>query len=198
MQNPIFRTLVVVTLIAFNSSVHAAERLSLSSLSQDPALTITPIVGFETVYRDSPSPHTSTRTIYGARLNYGIPVFSGEAEYTRGSDTENYITAPEQIRNDDEQLKLGLTSAYHPIPISFVNVRAGGQASRGTKEITSGGVLTKTTKDLVVFPYAGAGLGFHLGSMITLSASSTVVFRDYKEMKKNDLQNVVALSIRIK
>ena len=198
MQNLIFRTLVIVTLLGSNNTAHAADYSSLAGLPNVPALTITPIFGYETVYRDAPSPHTSTRTIYGLRLNYGIPLFSGEAEYTRGNDTENYLIAPEQIRNDDERLKLGLTSAYHPIPIAFVNVRAGGQASRGNKEVTSGGVLTRTTKDLEVSPYAGAGLGFHIGSMITLSASSTVVFRDYKEMKKNDLQNVVALSIRLR
>ncbi len=194
MKNQILRTFLAMLLIAFTSSAHAAGYLNLSS---DPALHVMPIAGYETVFRDTPSPHTSTRVIYGLRVTYGIPAISGEGEYTRGNDIENYSTAPEQIRNEDEELKIGLTSSYHPIDIFFVNVRAGGQASQGTREVTSGGVKTTTTKDLEINPYAGAGLGFHLGSFVTLSATSTVVFRDYKEMKKNDLQNMVALSVRV-
>jgi hypothetical protein len=194
MQKIISKSLVVVALVSLQSVANARAYLDLAS---DPALKIMPIAGYETVYRDSPTPHTSTNVIYGLRLSYGVPALSGEAEYTRGNDVENYTVAPERIHYEDEKAKLGLSSAYHPISFFFVNIRAGGQASRGTKEVTSGGVTVKTTKELEYHPYAGAGLGFHLGQFLTLSATSTVVFKDYKDMKKNDVQNMVALSIGI-
>lgn len=156
-----------------------------------------PIVGFETVYRDSPTPHTSTTFIYGLRLSYGTPALSGEAEYTRGTDTENYATAPEKIKHEDEKLKLGIRSTYHFNEYMFVTGRLGGQASQGTKEETSGGVVTVTKKDLEAHPYAGVALGVHVASFLTISAGTTVVFRDSKDMTKNEIQNVVALSVGI-
>lgn len=176
---------------------HTSLAASYMDLSSDPALKVMPIIGYETVFRDFPTPHTSTRLIYGLRLSYGVPLLSGEAEYTMGNDVENYVSAPERVRNKDERLKLGLVSTYHPVQFFSLSARAGGQASRGTREITSGGVATTTTKDLEVNPYAGAGLGFHLSSFLTLNANSTVVFRDYKSMRKNDVQNTVSLSIGI-
>lgn len=194
-NHPQYLSLVfaVLTLTA-TSSVDAASYLNLSS---DPALKVMPIVGYETIFRDYPTPHTSTRIMYGARVSYGIPSLSGEAEYTVGNDVENYTSAPERVRNEDERLKLGLTSSYHPAQFFFLSARAGGQASRGKREVTSGGVTTTTDKDLEINPYAGAGLGFHISSFLSLSANSTVVFRDYKNMRKNDVQNTVALSIGI-
>ncbi len=194
MQKFIVHTILVIALTSIYSVSHASAYLNLSS---DPALRVMPIAGYETIFRDTPSPHTKTRVVYGLRVTYGIPAVSGEAEYTIGNDVENYTIAPERIRNEDERLKIGITSMYHPISFAFVNLRAGGQASRGTEEVTSGGVTTKTVKELEVHPYAGAGLGVHFGSFLTLSASSTMVFRDYKDMKKNDVQNMVALSIGI-
>ncbi len=195
MKTTFAKTFVILALVALNSA--SASAASYLNLASDPALKVMPIVGYETVFRDYPAPHTSTRLIYGLRVSYGIPALSGEAEYTVGNDVENYVSAPERIRNADENLKLGLTSSYHPVEVFFVSARAGGQATRGTREVTSSGVITKTTKDLEVNPYAGAGLGFHLSSFLSLSANSTVIFRDYKDMKKNDLQSTVALSIGV-
>lgn len=189
------RNLLIVAFFTLSSA--AASAASYLNLSSDPALRVMPIVGYETVFRDSPTPHTSSRLIYGLRLTYGIPSLSGEAEYIRGNDIENFTTAPERIRNDDENLKLGLTSSYFPIEFLSLTARAGGQATQGKREVTSGGVTTTTAKELEVNPYAGAGLGFHISSFLSLNASTTVVFRDYKEMKKNDIQSTIALSIGI-
>ena len=194
MKNYSVRIVFAFALASFQSATTLAASVNLSS---DPALRVMPIVGYETIFRDSPTPHTSSRLIYGLRVSYGIPALSGEAEYTRGNDVENYTTAPERIRNEDENLKLGLVSSYHPAEFFFVSARAGGQASQGKREVTSSGVVTTTTKDLEVNPYAGAGLGFHLSTLLTLSANTTVVFRDYKNMRENDVQSTVSLSVGI-
>lgn len=194
MKNIRIQLAVLIAVLHFGLSLQAAARVNLSN---NPAVQIMPIVGYETVYRDSPTPHTSTRLIYGASVTYGVPYLSGEAEYTRANDIENYVTAPQSIKNEDENLKLGIRSNYNLTDFAFVSGRLGGQATQGTVTTTSSGVSTSTKKDLQINPYAGVGLGAHLGSLVTLSAQSTLVFRDYKDMKKNDIQNTVALSIGI-
>jgi hypothetical protein len=154
-----------------------------------------PIVGYETVFRDSPTPHTLTRTIYGARVAVGPSFLSLEVEYTKGSDTENFTTAPEKIYNDDEKAKLGLRSIYNFSSYFFVSGRTGAQATRGYTETTTDGEVVRKENPITYNPYAGASLGVHLGEFVSISAGTTIVFRDKADMSKNDIQNTISLSV---
>lgn len=194
MRRKAVRFLIVVAGISAGHLASAGQHISLSG---DSALQIMPIVGFETVYRDTPTPHTSTNFIYGLRLGYGTAALTGEAEYTRGTDTENYTTAPQQIKHDEEKLKLGIRSTYHFNEYMFVSGRLGGQANQGTIEETNSGVVTTKKIALEAHPYAGVALGVHVASFLTISAGTTVVFRDSKDMTKNEVQNVLAISVGI-
>lgn len=180
--------------------------LTLSSYSQaagtsvnlgSNAFRIEPIAGYETVFRDTPTPHTATRVIYGGRLVLGSGFLSGELEYTKGSDTENYSVAPEKVFTEDEKAKLGLRLTHPFNQYLFISGRLGAQASRGYTEETSGGVMTRTEIPIKYLPYAGASLGVHVGSFISISAGTTMVFRDSSDMSKNDVQNTVSISIGV-
>src|SRR5687767_3267052 len=73
-------------------------------------LGIEPIIGYERVQKVLPTQHTKDRLIYGARLTLGIPLLSAEAEFTRGTDTENFPSDDLTIKDTDDKLKLGLRS----------------------------------------------------------------------------------------
>ena len=160
-------------------------------------LRLEPIVGYETLYRDTPTPHTTTRTVVGARVVAGIDLISAEVEYTKGSDTENFSTAPEKIFSEDEKAKLGLRSTHRFNEYLFVSGRAGGQGTRGYKEETSGGVITRTENPIKYHPYAGVSLGLRFGAFFSISAGSTMVFKDNSDMSKNDVQNTLSISVGV-
>ncbi|WP_413943304.1 hypothetical protein [Bdellovibrio sp. HCB-162] len=153
-----------------------------------------PLYGYETVYRDYPSPHLNTRLMYGARLTAGTDLISGELEYTKASDTEDFSTAPEKIRTEDEKLKLGVRSTYRFNNFFFATGRLGGQATKEIRKETSGGVETTKEEPIKYNPYAGASLGVKLGP-ISVNVSSTVIFRDGGDMSKNDYQNTVSVGV---
>lgn len=155
---------------------------------------IEPLVGYETVYRSLPTPHTSTRTMYGARVIVGVEAISAELEYTKGSDTENYQSAPESVKNTDEKAKLGLRSTYNFNNYLFASGRAGAQATKNIREETNGGVVTRTEPPITYHPYAGANLGVRFGSIVSVSLGSTMVFKDNRDMSKNDVQNTVSVN----
>ena len=177
----------------FSATALAAGNISIKGIGYK----LEPIAGYETVYRDSPTPHTLTRTIYGARVVVGSDLISLEVEYTKGSDTENFSTAPEKIYNDDEKGKVGLRSTYRFNNYVFTSGRLGGQGTRGYTETTTDGVVTRVDNPIKYHPYAGVSLGVKFGSFFSISAGSTVVFRDNADMTKNDVQNTLAISIGI-
>lgn len=164
------------------------------TLAKGTGYQLEPLYGYETVYRDYPSPHLNTRMMYGARLTVGSDLISGELEYTKASDTEDFATAPEKIRTEDEKLKLGVRSTYRFNNYFFASGRLGGQATKEIRKETSGGVETTTEEPIKYNPYAGASLGLKLGP-ISVSVSSTVIFRDGGDMSKNDYQNTVSVGV---
>lgn len=163
-------------------------------LSKGAGYSIEPLYGFETIYRSSPRSYIKSRAIYGLRLTAGKPLLSGELEYARASDTENYSTAPEKIYYQDDKYKVGITSTAYLGKHFFMAGRAGAQATEGIQEETSGGVKTTKEKGLQINPYAGVKLGIQFG-VVRINAGSTMVFNDYKDFSKNELQHSVSLGI---
>jgi hypothetical protein len=180
----------------FLLSPMVAQASSSASSSGGISYSIQPIAGFDTVYRNTPSPHTVTRSIYGARLVAGKDFLSLEAEYSKASDTESYTTAPQTILNNDELIKVGLQSTLHLGPNFFFTARAGGQTDNNSNDSTSNGVVIHTTT-ASTYPYGGAELGFHLGSVFSLAVGTTVVFVNTSDMSKNEYQNTIVLNLSI-
>ncbi len=191
MKNLIFVS-ILLTLIGLNTA-HAAGTASFNLAG----LKIEPILGYETIYRDSPKPHTLTRNIYGGRLALGSDLLAAELEYTVGKDTEYFTSAPEKIESQDEKGKLGVRSTYRFNNYFFITGRVGGQGTKGWNEETSSGVVTRTDNPIKYHPYAGASLGVSLGGYVSISAGTTVVFKDNSDMAKNDVQNTVSISVGV-
>ncbi|MBC7754123.1 MAG: hypothetical protein H7Z71_07805 [Moraxellaceae bacterium] len=163
---------------------------------KDMTYTIQPLLGFETVYRSTPRPHTVTQTMYGVRLTGGVDILSAEIEYTQSTGTETFQTAPEKIKSTDEKLKLGGRTLFKLSNIFNFSVRFGGQAKKSKEEVTSTGITTTTEKPVEYSPYLGAAFGLHIGKM-NVSVGSTVVIKDVNNMEKNEIQNVVAIGFGI-
>jgi hypothetical protein len=98
--------IIFVSFICFGSGLSSVAFSKPMSAPKDIKYTISPLFGYETVFRATPSPHTATRAMYGARLTVGSDTISGELEYTKSSDTENFLVAPEKIVTNDDKLKL--------------------------------------------------------------------------------------------
>lgn len=175
-------------------SVLPALTFAKVSAPKDLKYTISPIVGYETVFRVYPKPHSLTHVIYGARLTAGIDVISAEAEYTKGTDTENYTVAPEEIKTNEEKLKLGVRSTYRFNELLFVTGRFGGQATKTTRQETSAGVTTSTDEPIKYDPYAGAHVGISLGP-VSVAIGATAIIRDVNDMTKNDVQHTLSVTL---
>lgn len=177
--------------ILFTASFSQAQRGT-----KDFTYTIQPLLGFETVYRSTPRPHTVTQTMYGVRLTGGIDLLSGEIEYTQSTGSETFQTAPEKIASTDEKLKVGARSLFRLSDIFNMSVRLGGQAKKTKEETTNAGVVTTEEKPIEYSPYLGAAFGLHIGKM-NVSVGTTVVIKDVNDMEKNEVQNVVAVGFGI-
>jgi hypothetical protein len=163
---------------------------------KDFTYTIQPLLGFETVYRSTPRPHTVTQTMYGVRLTGGVDLISGEIEYTQSTGSETFQTAPEKIVSTDEKLKIGARSLFRLSDIFNMSVRLGGQAKKTKEETTNVGVTTTEEKPVEYSPYLGAAFGLHIGKM-NVNIGTTVVIKDVNDMEKNEVQNVVAVGFGI-
>ncbi|QDK45000.1 hypothetical protein DOM22_07390 [Bdellovibrio sp. ZAP7] len=178
---------VLGTCIGANSALAARF-----TLAQGTGYRIEPVYGIETVYRDYPTAHLQTRSMYGLRLSLGVDLLSLETEYSKASDTEDYSTAPEKVKTDDERLKLGVSSTYR-VEWFHMTGRAGAQATQTIRESTSGGVMTTDKRPIQYNPYAGASIGVNFGP-VSINLSSTVVFRD-NDWDKSDVQNTISAGV---
>lgn len=158
---------------------------------------IAPLLGFETVYRSYPNPHTATHQVLGARLIIGYDRIAGEAEYTQGTDTENFATAPETVKFTEEKLKLGLRYSMKLTSLFVVQGRLGGQAKKIKTESISGGISTTDEQPIKYDPYAGLAAGVHLGPKATINVGITAVFHDINDMSKNDYQTEISVGMGI-
>ncbi|MFM6927697.1 MAG: hypothetical protein ACKOX6_04495 [Bdellovibrio sp.] len=182
-------------LILIIGIIQGSQSLAASfTLSKGNGYTIEPLYGYETVFRDYPTAHLQTRAMYGARVTLGADILSAELEYMKASDTENFSTAPQTIKIDDEKLKLGIRSTYRFNDYIYSSVRLGAQATKSTHEEISGGISDKKEKPIAYNPYAGASLGVRFG-VLSINLSSTVIFRDSSDMSKNDYQNTISAGI---
>ncbi len=164
--------------------------------AKDFTYTVQPLLGFETVYRSNPRPHTVTQMMYGVRLTGGVDILSAEIEYTKSTGSETFQTAPEKITSTDEKLKLGGRSVFRLSNLFNMSVRFGGQAKKTKEEVTDTGVVTTEEKPIEYSPYLGAAFGLHIGKM-NVNMGTTVVIKDVNDMEKNEVQNVIAIGFGI-
>lgn len=167
--------------------------LSLSAGAQSKnRFTFEPIFGTETALVNYPEPNYHTRATYGARILYGVTLFSGEVEYTQAKSDKTH-SGDVEVESKAQRLSLGVRSTFPMGRFIGFNFRFGGRASQGDTKITTAGVTE--TKDTVktIDPYAGAGLQLAFKSNLALNLSVTLIRNAEQEYDK---QYTVGLSTR--
>jgi len=160
------------------------------------SVTVQPIVGYS--FEKKSNPERRERVfIYGARVIAGYRIVSAEAEYTRGDSDAVYSNPDLRIKELSEKARLGIRSTYDLASILSVTARGGGEASRRTTERTEAGVTTNSKSPTTINPYLGAGLGFHLGSKVSLNAEVVATIPDVTDLRQNEYTTTLGLTISI-
>lgn len=170
--------------------------LPLSLLSQE--LKIEPLYSFEKSYRIEPAPAKYvTRTYLGIRATYGVPLLSGELEVAQSTGTDNFPTTNSKVDYTTQRAMLGIKS--YPFKTKYIGAffRSGLRAKKEDREITTSGVTTNTEGEIIIDPYAGAGLTVGISSIFALNAGATLVYnRNAPEGKKFDQQLNFSFTIK--
>lgn len=175
--------LLVLTLFLFQTAYGAEGKF-----------TFEPIYGMETNFVRYPEPGKNvTRAIYGARLLYGVTLFSGEAEFTEARSREDYSSSNQKVEDVSQRLALGLRSTLTMGRYVGFFIRAGGRASQGETKIETAGVSETKDNPLRVDPYAGAGFQLAVSNFLALNAGATLI---RNAENKYDTQYTLGLSAR--
>lgn len=156
---------------------------------------VEPIIGYERVQKLVPTPHTRDRLVYGVRVIAGLMMISGEAEYTRGMDTESFPLTATTRRDTDDKARIGLRSNLAMGRLFNFIIRAGAQAKQTKTENTVGAVTTTSISPIKYNPYAGAGLKMRLASNVSFTADVTAVFNDFPDMSQNEYMTTAGFAV---
>jgi len=159
-------------------------------------ITVAPIVQMEKAQKSYPTPHTKTRTMYGAQVLLGPSFIQLEVEGTYGTDDETYdngVVDKETV----QKLKLGLRGRINHAGLISLYVRSGAQAKQTELERTQSGVTTKTKGSVYVDPYAGGGVSVRLTQGLKAHAGYTVIFSDYPNKGEKEYQSEIGVSMAL-
>lgn len=155
-----------------------------------------PIVGYS--FEKKSNPDRKERVfIYGARVTAGYRILSAEGEYTRGNSDAEYTAIDLHIKELSEKARVGIRSTYDLASLLSFTLRGGGEANRTTTERTTAGVTTKSQSPTNLDPYLGAGLGIHLGPVISLNAEAVATIKDVHDLKKNEYTTTIGFTLSI-
>jgi len=155
-----------------------------------------PIVGYS--FERKSNPDRKERVfIYGARVTAGYRILSAEGEYTRGDSDATYTAQDLRIKELSEKARVGIRSTYDLASLLSFTLRGGGEANRTTTERTIAGVTTKSKSPTNLDPYIGAGLGVHLGSVVTLNAEAVATIKDVHDLNKNEYTTTLGFTLSI-
>jgi hypothetical protein len=145
--------------------------------SRDEKLVITPIIGLERIQKLQPTVSMKTRTVFGARATYKLPITSAEAEYTHGQDSSYDAITTTTYKDVGDKIKLGLVGSASLGEYLTTFLRGGAQAGQTTLTKTVSGASSISTTTTKVNPYLGTGLSIHLMQVFSLTADVTAVYK---------------------
>lgn len=162
-------------------------------------LSITPIVGFERIQRTLPTPHMKTRTVFGARAVYRLPITSLEAEYTHGQDDATDPVTSTSYKFVDDKLRVGLRGDFNIASFLSWNLTGGVQGKQTKTTRTVAGATSTTSTKTNTDPYVGTGLSVHLLNMFSLNADVTAVYAptDDPALEDYEIRPTLGFTIRI-
>ena len=164
------------------------------SIAKTGLIRISPLYGFEKVYKIAPVSKTKTRAFYGVRAQAGPRILSVEAELTQSRDTELLASQNYTEKETTTQAKLGIRSGMGVGPLSFY-LRAGGSAKKSKYEIDDNGALSTKEPAMKTYPYAGTGIDFRIMGFF-VDAAITAVFTGEPKGSDYDTQTSLALGFR--
>lgn len=173
---------------------------SVSTLAKIPdGLTITPIVGFEKVQRVLPTPTMKTRTVFGARALYRLPITSLEAEYTHGDDTSTDVATSTTYKFVDDKLRVGIRGDFDMASFLSWNLSGGMQMKQTKTTRTVSGTSSTSSTSTTTDPYVGTGLSLHILNAFSLNADVTAVYTptDDPALDDYEIRPTLGFSIRI-
>ena len=183
-MNPIKQFFVLVISLILYQVAEAA----------DGKLLLEPLLGVETAMVRYPEPSRYvTRTMFGARVLYGVTLFSGELEYTEAQSRKDYTSTDQKVYDKAQRASLGIRSTMALGSYLGFYLRAGGRATQGKTEVTTAGVTETKDNPLRVDPYAGTGLQLAFSSNFALNAGVTLI-RNVEN--KYDSQYTLGLTAR--
>lgn len=186
--------LKILILLPFTLYSLSAYSLSVGTGALSGMFRITPVVGYEQVQKNYPTPHTVNRFYYGVGIEAGPRLLSVELQATQGEDTESYSGT--DIKETTKKASLGIKSYFALASMLQFYFRAGAQGKDVTTDTTVSGVTTTEKSAFYVDPYVGTGLTVSLASMLNLSLGLTAVFSDYPNKGKIEYQTSFGFGLR--
>ena len=161
-------------------------------------LSITPIIGLERVQKFQPTSYMKTRTFYGARIIYKLPITSLESEYTHAQDTSSYDATNTTYKDVEDKLRLGLRGGFTLNQFMSSYLRGGAQYRQNKTTKTVTGVSSTGQTKSKVQPYVGTGIDINLGRFLSLSADilGTYTPSDDPNLKDYELQPSIGINVK--
>ncbi|MBS1958578.1 MAG: hypothetical protein JST80_03820 [Bdellovibrionales bacterium] len=159
-------------------------------------ITVEPILGYQYMSFDTPTPRRGGMLIYGVRASAGRPHIAGEAEYTRGTTTEGGVSPVQSVATTQENISLGVRGSYSVSSMLDASLRLGGQASKFKDEtLNTSGLSSSGEGAWQIHPYLGAGLQLALANAVSAGVEANYIFCSLTDYTKNTVQ--LATSLRI-
>lgn len=161
-------------------------------------LSIMPIIGLERVQKFQPTPHMKTRGIFGARVLYGLPISTLEAEYTHAQDTSTDAATSTSYKDVEDKLRLGLRGNFDLGSFLNAHLRGGAQGRKNEQtKVVNNTTTTKSTSSKVQ-PYIGTGLELKVMQVLSVSADVLMTYTpsDDPNLKDYELQPSLGLILR--
>lgn len=151
-----------------------------------------PIYGIEHSEVIYPEPaRFVTRSTVGARILYGVPLLSGELEYTQGNSRRDYPASNQKVEDSVQRGMVGLRSTVGFGKWIGAFFRAGARLSKEKTTITdtSTNIVTIKEPPISFDPYAGTGLQIAIANNFALNAGATIIFtHEFPPKGKYDVQ----------
>lgn len=186
----------LLLLLAFTSTSAFAASRSMSAYGG--TLTISPTVGFERVQKYYPTPHMSTRAVYGVNALYQFSVLGIEADYTHSQDDDYDVATDTKYKDSVDKLRAGLRGSFRAGNYLNWYLRGGAQATKTeiTSTVQSTAVTNKksTTK---VNPYVGTGLTLRLLNAFSVSGDVVATYKPTDDPNLSDFEFQPTVSFNI-
>ncbi len=156
---------------------------------------LSPIVSYDQVQRNYPTPHTSNVLSYGLGIELGPRAFTIEIQGTQSEDTSTYSETNTTIKETIQKISLGIKSYFGLKSMLNFYLRGGAQGKKIKNEITQNGTTASDESAMYVDPYVGAGLRIRMAKFFSLSLGITAVFTDYPNKGETEYQSTVGVGI---